>query len=307
MTQIPIPPLDSYKVIKDPIHGFVPLTRLEYEILQIPAFTRLHDIKQMSMAFLVFPGAVATRFTHSVGTMHLASRMAYQLLQHLDGNYYEELFPGVKKPTDLLGIIETVRLAALLHDVGHGPYSHATEEVMRECLQRAHPVEYREAKRFFHAHDEDFAVHEYFSYRIVKSPEVSALIRREELREGGSGEAIPVSAENVAAVIAKHEKPAKDFCTDAGISVLRKIVSGQLDADRMDYLVRDAHMSGAPYGIVDVDRIITQMSVRKDKWVNSNWRFMSGQLAASRTSSMPASRCTSGSLATTSLSLRTRY
>src|SRR6266566_3486594 len=81
MSKVQIPRLQFPKIIKDPILDYVPLTDLEYRILQTPVFNRLHDLKQTSLAYLVFPGAVTTRFQHSIGVMHVASKLTYQLLE----------------------------------------------------------------------------------------------------------------------------------------------------------------------------------------------------------------------------------
>ena len=101
----------QFKSIRDPLYGFIDLSKIETQIIDTPAFRRLHGIKQLSHAYLVYPTAIHTRFEHSLGVAHLADLVSKQL--SLDDE-----------------VREIVRLAALLHDVGHGPFSHLFEKVM---------------------------------------------------------------------------------------------------------------------------------------------------------------------------------
>jgi hypothetical protein len=260
-----IPALETYKIINDPIHGYIPLTKLEYEILQLPVFNRLHDLKQLSMAYLVFPSAVSTRFIHSLGAMFLASKMIYQLVQSMEEKVFLQLFPNAKSEIDKLGIIQTVRLGALLHDIGHGPFSHATEDVMSACLKESHSDEFTTASNLLAVSEGSHVpIHEYYSYMLTKS-EIAELIGRDDLRKMDDGNIIPVYVDDVICLFAKNEAWRQAFCTKNGLAILRKIVSSQLDADRMDYLVRDAYASAVPYGLIDVERIIMNLFVRRGK------------------------------------------
>ena len=101
--------------LRDPIHGLVRLTDQEMELVNSQAFQRLRRVRQLAMADLVYPGAVHTRFEHSLGTLHVAHRILDHL--HRLGNVPED-------------DIRIVRLAALLHDIGHGPYSHVSEYLL---------------------------------------------------------------------------------------------------------------------------------------------------------------------------------
>ena len=100
----------SYE-IRDPIHGFIALSQKEVNLINTRAFQRLRRIRQLAMAFLVYPGTLHTRFDHSIGVMHIAGRICDRL-----------------KRTDKER--EQVRLAALLHDIGHGPFSHVSEHLL---------------------------------------------------------------------------------------------------------------------------------------------------------------------------------
>lgn len=99
--------------IRDPVHGFIHRSSAEEEIIDTPLFQRLRKIKQLALASMVYPGALHTRFDHSLGVMHLAGRLSGQLLNDNDD----------------MESIRIVRFAALLHDVGHGPFSHVSESI----------------------------------------------------------------------------------------------------------------------------------------------------------------------------------
>lgn len=177
-------------VLRDPIHGSIPVASWGVPLLDSPVMQRLRRIQQLGTAHLVYPGAHHRRFEHSLGAHHLAGRIAARL-----GLSSEEA--------------DTVRAACLLHDVGHGPFSHAFDELLRE-----------EGRR-----------HEEISVDLVRWGPLADL-----LRQGGLD---PVAVAD--AILARGK--------------LASVVSGALDADRMDYLLRDAHYTGVPSS-VDADRLI---------------------------------------------------
>ena len=189
----------SAKVIRDPIHGDIFLSELELRVIDTPEFQRLRRIKQLGMTYLVYPSANHTRFEHSIGALHLAGRLASRLA---------------------LGEEETalVRFAALLHDLGHGPLSHTSEELLARYLN---------------------ASHESITAETIVNSGVAGV-----LEEGG------IDPARVVDVIS------------GGAGYLSRMVSGEFDIDRMDYLVRDAHHTGVGYGIIDLDRLINTIEVR---------------------------------------------
>jgi len=252
MTRVGMVPLKTEKILVDAVHGYVKTTDVEYEILQLPALNRLHHLKQMSLGYLVFPCASTSRFQHSLGTMHVASDMIQRMLESLEQEWLDELFPGAKSETGCKALIQLVRLAALLHDIGHGPFSHASEGMMLDALSEA---DLGEARRLFGtAEREKIPVHEYCSYKMIRSPEISDVLRNHG-----------ITAEHVASLLVRDIKELPEICGKTGLEILRAVVSSQLDADRMDYLLRDSYMTGAPYGNVDIDRIVMYMVIRRCK------------------------------------------
>ena len=113
----------KYLQIVDPIHGFINVYRHEIDVIDNPVFQRLRRIRQLAGAHLVYPGAQHSRFEHSLGTMHIASQAASILEEK-----------GYLTPDNM----KNLRLAALLHDIGHGPFSHLFEEVLQKKKKISH-------------------------------------------------------------------------------------------------------------------------------------------------------------------------
>ena len=187
--------------IRDPVHGYVRLEGLALELADTPQMQRLRWIKQLGLANLVYPGANHTRFEHSLGAYHMAAL----LTRHL----------GLEEEDRLL-----VGAAALLHDVGHGPLSHATEAALAPFLRTDHES-------------------------------VIELLKRGELRE----------------VLDGHGLRAQDIQAFINGSGLGQIVSGEIDVDRMDYLIRDAHYTGVAYGVIDRLRLLQKMTLHQGQLV----------------------------------------
>ena len=114
---------NSNKTIRDPIHGDIKIDGLFLELIEAPEIQRLYDIKQLGFAHLVFPGAHHTRLEHSLGTYHMASKAAEQINLDKDEK-------------------EIITCAAFLHDIGHGPFSHTLESILRDTLNADHIVEF---------------------------------------------------------------------------------------------------------------------------------------------------------------------
>jgi HD superfamily phosphohydrolase len=226
--------------VRCPVHGFIGLTDLEREIVNSSAFQRLRRIKQLAWTDYVYPGASHSRFEHSLGVMHLASRL-YEAVVRASEDTLREAF----RYTDagLSRDWQIVRLAALLHDIGHGPFSHATEDLL--------PVKVHEKSSLFKGFEVPAQQYRHEDYSVAI---VNTLLRDLIEQHPSNRRNYKISAEEITALISKG--------VPGGASLFWKdIISGQLDADRMDYLLRDSLHAGVSYGRFDLDRIISSVCV----------------------------------------------
>lgn len=221
-----VDPHRSYE-IRCPIYGFVKLNDWEWEIISQPAFQRLRRIRQLAWTDHVFPGAMHTRFEHSLGVMHMATMLYEGIVERSrdilqsDLGYNDD---GLRRHKAL------VRLTALLHDVGHGPFSHAAEDLFP----------------FRNEAEDDRYKHEHYSAGIVRR-HFADVIKNHPLKTN-----YDFSADDVADLL--EGKP------EAGNALFwRDLISSQLDADRMDYLLRDSLHSGVGYGRYDWQRLVHTM------------------------------------------------
>jgi hypothetical protein len=209
--------------LRDPIHGFIRADLLEAALINSRALQRLRNIHQLGLTFLVFPGAEHSRFSHALGAMHLAGRAYDALCARGEG-----LLPGGLAARER----RLVRAAALLHDLGHAPFSHSAEELFEGGID-----------------------HEEMTRRLIASPELARLFERWgdgiepddvlRLLTGGAGGG-PVAP------------------------LLSQIVSGELDVDKMDYLLRDSLFCGVRYGNFDLDRLLETLLPLADP-KTGNW------------------------------------
>ena len=183
---------EKKKFIRDSVYGDISLNKFEEKIMDMPQFQRLRRIKQLGLINLIYPGATHTRFEHSVGTMNLGYKLSTEL--------------GLSNDD-----IELIRASALLHDIGHGPFSHVSEGVLS--------VPHEELTK----------------YVVTKTSMRDLLEEKFDVNE-------------IADIV-------------NGKGYLGPIVSGELDVDRMDYLLRDSHNTGVAYGIIDYERIISNLKL----------------------------------------------
>ncbi len=213
------------KEIRDPIHGFVKLTPLEQDVIDVPAYQRLRRIRQLALTDMVYPAANHTRFEHSLGVMHVATLMFHRVREAI-----EHLQPSDSSFTadDLDKARAMVRLAALLHDVGHAPFSHAGEDVMPSIS----------GKRYDHEDYSAAIIQHFFADVIDKHPD----------------NVHGITAKEICAFLG-HGNPPKNML------FWRDLIKGQIDADRADYLLRDSHHVGVAYGRYDLNRLISTLTV----------------------------------------------
>lgn len=221
--------MNIHKRLRDVIYGFINLDQQECEIIDRPEFQRLRRIKQLALTHMVYPGTMHTRFEHSIGVMQMASDMYDRILENSDDD--------ILKACNLLAheqkehYRKTVRLAALLHDIGHPPFSHAGENLLPQ-IKGASKTK-----------------HEAYSVAIIRE-RFKDIIERNEY---GS-----IKIEEVIALI--DDKAALRI---QPLGLLAQIISGQLDADRADYLLRDSHHAGVKYGVYDNKILINSLRIAK--------------------------------------------
>jgi HD superfamily phosphohydrolase len=234
--------------VRCPVHGFIGLTELERDVVNHPAFQRLRRIKQLGWTDYIYPGASHTRFEHSLGVMHLASRL-YEAVVRSSEDTLKEGF----KYTDagLARDWQIVRLAALLHDIGHPPFSHAAETLLPMKESKGSSLVTGSGSK---PSVEQYA-HEDYSVEIIEK-KLRDLIEQHPCNRRN----YRITMDEITSLISKR--------TTAGSTTLfwKDIISGQLDADRMDYLLRDSLHAGVSYGRYDHDRIVSSIcAVRRRK------------------------------------------
>lgn len=222
--------------IRDPIHGSIPISSDELKLVDDPFFHRLRNIKQTGFAELAFPGATHTRYSHSLGAMHLATQI------------FDRLFKiGDLDEATRLRFRQTVRLAMLFHDIGHAPLSHSTEIIMPRVELLNLP------KRYLGAGPARQATHEDYTIKIITG---SALTNKINSLFNSYG----ISADHIADLI--YPVDHSPHFVSNGLEytpILQQIISSEVDADRMDYLQRDSIYSGVNYGKFDCEWLIDNM------------------------------------------------
>ncbi len=220
--------------VRDPVYGFVKFNEWEKEIIAHPSIQRLRRIRQLGLTDMVYPGATHTRFEHSLGVMRLITRMYDSIIGNeenrrilRDNLDYEEA--GFKRDRQI------VRLAGLLHDLGHPPFSHASEELMQ-----TNPTTGRQYK------------HEDYTVSIINGP-LKQVIEDHPLNQNYG-----IQSEEIADLIIGNPKRLK------GRLFWKVLISSQLDADRCDYLLRDSLHAGVKYGIYDLERLVVTLGLGVD-------------------------------------------
>ena len=202
--------LDETKVFRDPVHTYIQVDyQIIWDLINTFEFQRLRRISHLGGTKMVFASAEHSRFTHSLGT--------YEIIRKIINNVDD-----IKKNTTEEDQV-VLMIAGLLHDLGHGPFSHCFEN-------------------FYHYN------HEWYTTKIIlEDSEINKVLVSYQ-------EDLPMLVASV--INGKHSNP-----------LLKQLISSQIDADRMDYLLRDAHFSGTPYGYFDCDRLLRVMRVRNNQIV----------------------------------------
>jgi HD superfamily phosphohydrolase len=202
--------------VRDSLYDLIPLGERELRLINTPAFLRLQQVKQLGFVYRIWPGATHTRYEHSLGCYHLAVRAIRMLLSRgAQGG-----LQGVSKSS-----IQTLIVAALLHDIGHYPFSHTIEDLGSPIVS-----------------------HERVGRSIIEKSEVAAILERD----------YHLSPERVADMI----DPPHGRSLHPDDELLSYLLSGALDVDKLDYLPRDARACNVPYGGVDVARLLSSLRVQ---------------------------------------------
>jgi HD superfamily phosphohydrolase len=210
------------RVVNDNIHGDILLTDNEWKVVNTATFQRLRSLKQLGMGHLVYPNATHTRFAHSLGVFHIMSRV----LDRIEDERLDD------ERDDL-------RMAALLHDIGHYPYSHLMERVDWVKLTEEE-VEGGGSKSISSAVDE-YPDHETLGRHII--------VEQDDIREALGGKD---RAEKIGALFSRLK---------AADQQLSKLIHSSLDMDRMDYLLRDTRAAGVPFGEIDINYLLNNIRV----------------------------------------------
>jgi len=203
--------------IRDPIYAFIHMNSSEREVLNSAPVQRLRHIHQLALTSLVYPGATHRRFEHSLGVMELATRIYNAVLENggidilgIDRSNYDGMY-----------YLRVLRMAALIHDIGHAPFSHASEDLFPGNCN-----------------------HEMMTLRLIESDEMEKLWAM-----------LKIQAEDVAKLALGRNHPKKKTFSNTE-AILSEIITGDaFGADRMDYLLRDSHHTGVAYGRFDHYRL----------------------------------------------------
>ena len=232
--------------IFDNVHGFIPYTKAEGELMNLLPFKRLQSIKQLSLVNWVFPGSEHTRFVHSIGVMHIADKIAIQL----------------KLPDDERKIL---RLAGLLHDIGHYPLSHVCEFPYRKRMEQFPSTDYcRQVNLHVANIISEFSIKPELEFMPTAvqghHEEIGSLVikHNDSIRRIISGECGEQAIETICDIITGNVERAKTRS-----SLLVQILHSELDADGIDYMLRDAVFSGTSFGSFEVDQLIRCMESKE--------------------------------------------
>jgi uncharacterized protein len=215
--------------IRDPIYGFIHVSPGERNLIDTEPFQRLRHIHQLALTSLLYPGATHKRFEHSLGVMHLAGRVYDTLVSKMRADVRERLFPDMGENPDHWRRI--VCAAALLHDIGHLPFSHAAEdELLPEGMK-----------------------HESLTVRLLKS---------QPLRDILTSQPFYAKIDTIVKLAVGEKDAPEELVFSEWESILAEIITGNFfGVDRLDYLMRDSYHAGVAYGNLDYLRLTDSLRI----------------------------------------------
>ncbi len=215
-------------LVMDPVHNFIDISEYPVikEIIETPYFQRLRRLYQLGLASSVYPNATHSRFAHSIGVMHVFLILFDSIMQR------SKMRPARIKKLRPVGAV-----AALLHDIGHGPFSHASEHIL-------------ENGKFDH---------EEMTREIIKNTIVGEILKKHK-----------IDPQLICDILTRE--------VSGDLLILSQLISSQLDADRLDYLMRDSFFTGVQYGKIDIQRIANTLEI----WTKNRPRHHKGTIIISR-------------------------
>ncbi len=221
------------RTIFDNLHGHITLNRVESRILETPYYQRLRWIRQLGFSFYVFPGATHTRHAHALGVLHVMHRVLHATnLAVPDEKFFN---PDARDEKTLFH--RMMRLAAMLHDIGTLPFSHT--------IELAYINHWKEQQR--HKSSKHVASHEVLGSHIILNTDFEGGLTRILKEEG-------IDPQKLSQIIAGKSESL----------VANQLMHSDIDADRMDYLLRDAYFTGVKLGLYDIDFLIKSMNIHDD-------------------------------------------
>lgn len=220
---------------RDPVHGFIEVSEDELRIVNSAPFQRLRNIHQLATTYLVYHGAEHTRFGHSLGVMHLTSRVFDSITKKIPNLFSDDPKENTCK---IAWYRQILRLIGLTHDLGHAPFSHASEEL------------------FEHGKE-----HEDFTKLIICETEVANYIRAiGEKYKRQYGDEYDITPELLWMIYDGKDVTNEKFIVPDFL-FLKSLMDGELDCDKMDYLLRDSLYCGVSYGKYDLGRFVSTLTV----------------------------------------------
>ena len=211
---------------RDPIHGFIEVSELEKTLIDSAPFQRLRNIRQLATTYLVYHGAEHTRFGHSLGVMHLVTK-AFDVVISKNPELFDEHRREWYR--------QILRLIALIHDLGHAAFSHASEKLFEDGLE-----------------------HEDYTKDILFNTEVADIIRKigETFNESHNYDITP----ELLWLIYDGKDVMDENYIMPDFIFLKSFMDGALDCDKMDYLIRDSYFCGVKYGDYDIERLVSSFT-----------------------------------------------